>query len=45
MTKQPLSAIVREATPFIVAAILVLVIITAVPESVLWLPKLMGYKG
>ena len=45
MTKQPLSAIVREAAPFIGAAILVLAIITAVPESVLWLPKLMGYKG
>jgi TRAP-type C4-dicarboxylate transport system permease large subunit len=45
MTKQPLSAIVREAAPFIVAAILVLATITAVPESVLWLPKLMGYKG
>jgi tripartite ATP-independent transporter DctM subunit len=45
MTKQPLSAIVREATPFIVASILVLVVITAAPETVLWLPKLMGYKG
>jgi len=45
MTKQPLSAIVREAAPFIVMALLVLAIITAVPELVLWLPKLMGYKG
>jgi C4-dicarboxylate transporter, DctM subunit len=45
MTKQPLSAIVREAAPFIVMALVVLAIITAVPESVLWLPKLMGYKG
>jgi C4-dicarboxylate transporter DctM subunit len=45
MTKQPLSAIVREAAPFIVMALVVLAIITVVPESVLWLPKLMGYKG
>jgi C4-dicarboxylate transporter, DctM subunit len=45
MTKQPLSAIVREAAPFIVMALVVLAIITAVPESVLWLPKLMGYTG
>jgi C4-dicarboxylate transporter, DctM subunit len=45
MTKQPLSAIVREAAPFIFMALVVLAIITAVPESVLWLPKLMGYKG
>jgi C4-dicarboxylate transporter, DctM subunit len=45
MTKQPLGAIVREAAPFIIAAILILAIITWVPESVLWLPRLMGYKG
>jgi C4-dicarboxylate transporter, DctM subunit len=45
MTKQPLGAIVREAAPFIVAAILILAVITWVPESVLWLPRLMGYKG
>src|SRR5206468_4250639 len=44
MTKQPLSAIVREAAPFIVVAIAVLVLITAVPDSILWLPRLMGYK-
>jgi len=45
MTKQPLGAIVREALPFILMAILVLAIITAVPNSILWLPKLWGYKG
>jgi TRAP-type C4-dicarboxylate transport system permease large subunit len=45
MTRQPLGAIVREAAPFIVVAIVVLVFITAVPDAVLWLPKLVGYKG
>jgi C4-dicarboxylate transporter, DctM subunit len=45
MTKQPLMAIVREAAPFIVAAIVVLAIISFVPETVLWLPRYMGYKG
>jgi C4-dicarboxylate transporter, DctM subunit len=45
MTKQPLGAIVREAAPFIFMAILVLVIVTAIPDSILWLPRLMGYKG
>jgi tripartite ATP-independent transporter DctM subunit len=45
MTKQPLFAIVREAVPFIFAAIVVLAFITFVPESVLWLPRTMGYKG
>ncbi len=45
MTKQPLMAIVREAAPFILAAMIVLALITFVPETVLWLPKAMGYKG
>jgi TRAP-type C4-dicarboxylate transport system permease large subunit len=45
MTKQPLAAIVREAAPFIVAAVVVLVLITAVPDAILWLPRLIGYKG
>lgn len=45
MTKQPLTAIVREAAPFILAAIAVLALITTVPESILWLPRLLGYKG
>lgn len=45
MTKQPLLAIVREAVPFITAAIAVLAVITFVPDTVLWLPRLFGYKG
>jgi C4-dicarboxylate transporter, DctM subunit len=45
MTKQPLGKIVREAAPFILAALCVLAIITAVPDAVLWLPRIMGYKG
>jgi TRAP-type C4-dicarboxylate transport system permease large subunit len=45
MTKQPLWAIVKEAAPFILASLIVLAIITAVPDSILWLPRLMGYKG
>ena len=45
MTKQPLLAIVKEAAPFIVAAILILALITAVPDTVLWLPKLFNYRG
>ncbi len=44
MTKQPLMVIVREAVPFIAMAIVVLAIITLVPQTVLWLPTLMGYK-
>lgn len=45
MTKQPLARIVREAAPFILMSLVVLAIITAVPDSVLWLPRLFGYKG
>ena len=45
MTRQPLWAIVREAAPFILAAIAVLALITAFPETVLWLPRQVGYKG
>ncbi len=45
MTKQSLAAIVREAAPFILMAVAVLALITFVPETVLWLPRLIGYKG
>src|SRR3954454_1872554 len=45
MTRQPLGAIVREAVPFIVAALLVLAFITLFPDTILWLPRLIGYKG
>jgi len=45
MTKQPLMAIVKEALPFILMAIAVLAVITLVPETILWLPRLLGYKG
>jgi TRAP-type C4-dicarboxylate transport system permease large subunit len=45
MTKQPLTSIVREAAPFIVMSIIVLAVITFVPDSILWLPRIWGYKG
>jgi tripartite ATP-independent transporter DctM subunit len=45
MTGQPLARIVRECVPFIAAAIAVLVLITFVPETVLGLPRVFGYKG
>ena len=45
MTKQPLGVIVREAAPFILVSIAVLAIITTIPDSILWLPRLIGYKG
>jgi len=41
----PLRHIIRDSMPFVFAMIIALIIITYVPETVLWLPKLMGYKG
>lgn len=35
----------REAVPFIGMAIVVLAVIVLNPETVLWLPRVMGYKG
>ena len=41
----PLRSIIRDTMPFVLAMIVALAIITFVPETVLWLPRLMGYKG
>jgi len=45
VTGVPLRAIVREIMPFLYVAIVALLIITFVPEVVLWLPRLFGYEG
>ena len=45
MTRQPLGAIVREAVPFILMSLAVLAMITFIPDAVLLLPRLFGYKG
>jgi tripartite ATP-independent transporter DctM subunit len=44
MTRQPLMVIVREATPFIAIAIVALAFMIFVPDLVLGLPRVMGYK-
>ncbi|HWT30055.1 MAG TPA: TRAP transporter large permease subunit, partial [Propylenella sp.] len=41
----PLRDIVREVMPFLFAVIAVLILITFVPETVLWLPRRFGYQG
>jgi C4-dicarboxylate transporter, DctM subunit len=43
MTRQPLMVIVRHAVPFIAMSIVVLFLITIWPDTVLWLPRVMGY--
>ncbi len=48
MTKisgEPLRHIVRDTLPFLFAMLVALAILTFVPETVLWLPRLLGYKG
>jgi TRAP-type C4-dicarboxylate transport system permease large subunit len=45
ITGVPLRSIVREVMPYLAAMILALAIITFVPETVLWLPRLFAYEG
>jgi tripartite ATP-independent transporter DctM subunit len=41
----PLRALVREVMPFLYVMIAVFALITLVPETVLFLPRIFGYKG
>jgi tripartite ATP-independent transporter DctM subunit len=43
--KIPLRAIIREIWPFIAVEVTGLVVMAAFPSIVLWLPRLLGYKG
>ncbi len=45
MSGAPLRHVIRDISPFIIAMIVALGIITFIPETVLWLPRLLGYKG
>ncbi|PVE23740.1 permease [Microvirga sp. KLBC 81] len=42
---EPLRNIVRDTLPFLFAMIVALAILTFVPETVLWLPRMFGYQG
>ncbi|OJF95279.1 TRAP transporter large permease [Pararhizobium antarcticum] len=41
----PMKSIVKDALPFIFWMVACLLVITFIPDIVLWLPRLMGYKG
>ena len=43
-TGAPLRDVIREIWPFLLALLAALLTITLIPEIVLWLPKLFGYK-
>lgn len=45
ITKQPLIRIVKDLLPFLAALLVALGVITFVPDFVLFLPRLLGYKG
>ncbi len=45
ITKQPVGAVIRDIWPFILALMAALVVITFVPDFVLFLPRLLGYQG
>ena len=45
LTGIPLKDIIREIWPVLVALILALLVMTLVPDIVLWLPRIMGYRG
>ena len=41
----PLRELVREVMPFLWVMLVALAVITFVPDLVLFLPRLLGYKG
>jgi C4-dicarboxylate transporter, DctM subunit len=45
MSKQPIGPLIRETLPWAFVLIVALMIMTYLPDTVLWLPRLMGYKG
>ena len=45
IARASLLSIIRDLLPFLVAMLAALALITFVPDLVLWLPRLLGYKG
>ena len=45
ITGVPLKDIVRDSFPFLLAMVASLALITFIPDLVLWLPRVFGYKG
>jgi tripartite ATP-independent transporter DctM subunit len=45
IARAPLWSVIRNVAPFLLTLLAVLALITTVPEVVLWLPRLLGYKG
>ncbi|MCR4402994.1 MAG: TRAP transporter large permease [Firmicutes bacterium] len=45
LAKVPLSKVIREIWPFVAVLVVVLLICTFVPDTVLLLPRMLGYQG
>ena len=45
IAKVSMRSLVREILPFIIALVVALALIAAIPNLVLWLPRLAGYQG
>ena len=45
ISKQPLGPLIKETIPWVLVLIAALMFMTYVPETVLWLPRMLGYKG
>ncbi|HBZ43302.1 MAG TPA: permease [Maritimibacter sp.] len=45
ITDEPIGRIIRDVWPFIAALMVALLVITFVPDFVLFLPRLLGYQG
>ncbi|HUX14676.1 MAG TPA: TRAP transporter large permease [Spirochaetia bacterium] len=45
LTNTPLHDVIRETLKFIVFMIIALFIISAIPDTVLWIPRMAGYAG
>jgi TRAP-type C4-dicarboxylate transport system permease large subunit len=45
VTGIPLSEIIREIWPFLIALLIALLALVLLPDLVLWLPRLFGYAG
>lgn len=45
ITEQPITKVIKEVWPFIIALFVALAVITFVPDFVLWFPRVLGYQG
>lgn len=45
LARAPLTTVIREVMPYVWVLIAALAFLTFVPDAVLWLPRLLGYKG